>query len=84
MAANRGSAGLAWGTEVAQAVLAWRAIDGFNASYPPFTGGVAVGQWRPTRLPRIRGHERAGAGVHVYIFVLVSNAPVPARAAARL
>ena len=39
--------GIAWGTDVAQAVLAWRAADGFNASYPPFTGGTAVGQWRP-------------------------------------
>ena len=39
--------GVGWGTEVAQAVLAWRAADGFSASYPPFTGGTAVGQWRP-------------------------------------
>jgi hypothetical protein len=39
--------GIAWGTQVAQAVLAWRAADGFNASYPPFTGGTAVGQWCP-------------------------------------
>ena len=39
--------GIAWGTDVARAVLAWRAGDGFNASYPPFTGGMAVGQWRP-------------------------------------
>ena len=39
--------GIAWGTQVAQAVLAWRAADGFGASYPPFTGGAAVGQWRP-------------------------------------
>jgi hypothetical protein len=39
--------GIAWGTYVAQLVLAWRASDGFGASYPPFTGGTAVGQWRP-------------------------------------
>src|SRR6185369_7740501 len=39
--------GVGWGTEVAQAVLAWRAADGFSASYPPFPGGTAVGQWRP-------------------------------------
>ncbi len=43
--------GIAWGTEVAQAVLAWRATDGFNATYPAFAGGTAVGQWRPT--PRL-------------------------------
>ena len=40
--------GIAWGTEVANVVLAWRASDGFTGSYPAFTGGTAVGQWRPT------------------------------------
>jgi hypothetical protein len=39
--------GIAWGTDVAHAVLAARAADGFSASYPAFTGGTAVGQWRP-------------------------------------
>lgn len=39
--------GIAWGEQVARAVLAWRAADGFLTSYPPFTGGTAVGQWRP-------------------------------------
>jgi hypothetical protein len=39
--------GIAWGEHVAQGVLAWRAADGFGTSYPPFTGGPAVGQWRP-------------------------------------
>jgi hypothetical protein len=39
--------GIAWGAQVARAVLAWRAADGFGSSYPPFTGGTAVGQWRP-------------------------------------
>jgi hypothetical protein len=40
--------GIAWGIQVAQAVLAWRATDGFLGTYPPFIGGTAVGQWRPT------------------------------------
>jgi hypothetical protein len=40
--------GIAWGTEVARAVLAWRATDGFSTPPPAFTGGTAVGQWRPT------------------------------------
>jgi len=43
--------GVAWGIEVAQAVLSWRATDGFSPPFPPpspFTGGPAVGQWRPT------------------------------------
>ena len=39
--------GLAWGEEVAAAVLAWRATDGFGVSYPAFAGGTAIGQWRP-------------------------------------
>jgi membrane-associated phospholipid phosphatase len=39
--------GIAWGTQVARDVLAWRAVDGFGGTYPAFTGGTAVGQWRP-------------------------------------
>jgi len=39
--------GVAWGIDVARAVLDWRATDGFNAIYPAFAGGPAVGQWRP-------------------------------------
>jgi hypothetical protein len=45
--ATRIERGVAWGTEVAQAVLAWRAADGFNVSYSPYQGGTAIGQWRP-------------------------------------
>ena len=45
--AERIERGVTWGTEVALAVLGWRANDGFTASYPPFVGGTAVGQWRP-------------------------------------
>jgi len=40
--------GIAWGVHVANVVLAWRATDGFSGTYPPFRGGTAVGQWRPT------------------------------------
>jgi hypothetical protein len=43
--------GVAWGIEVAQAVLAWRASDGFTDTYDAFSGGEAIGQWRPT--PRL-------------------------------
>jgi hypothetical protein len=45
--ATRIERGVNWGIEVAEAVLAWRAADGFGAIYSPFTGGTAVGQWRP-------------------------------------
>ena len=57
--------GIDWGTEVAKAVLAWRATDGFTP--PPsisFVGGSAVGQWRPTG-GIMRRHECAGLGIQL-------------------
>jgi hypothetical protein len=63
--------GIAWGTEVALRVLAWRANDGFNLSYPPFTGGAAVGQWRPT--PPAMGPMSAQGLAFTDMFVLDSN-----------
>jgi hypothetical protein len=63
--------GITWGTQVAQAVLAWRANDGFGGSYPPFTGGTAVGQWRPTP-PLFRPMSAQGLAF-TSMFVLASN-----------
>ena len=63
--------GIAWGTHVAQAVLAWRATDGFSASYPPFFGGTAVGQWRPT--PPAFGPMSAQGLAFTAMFVLDNN-----------
>ena len=63
--------GIAWGIDVAQAVLAWRASDGFSGSYPPFTGGNAVGQWRPT-APAF-GPMSAHALAFTDTFVLPNN-----------
>ncbi len=63
--------GIAWGTGVAQVVLAWRATDGFSLSYPPFTGGTAVGQWRPT--PPAFGPMSAQGLAFTAMFVLNSN-----------
>jgi hypothetical protein len=40
--------GIAWGQNVANAIFAWRSTDGFTPAPPPFLGGTAVGQWRPT------------------------------------
>jgi hypothetical protein len=40
--------GIAWGQTVADAILAWRSTDGFTPPPPPFLGGNAVGEWRPT------------------------------------
>src|SRR6186713_1495522 len=45
--ATRIERGVAWGAEVANAVLGWRANDGFSGSYPAFVGGMEPGQWRP-------------------------------------
>src|SRR5215831_4138534 len=73
--------GIAWGTDVARAVLAWRATDGFSISYPAFTGGNAVGQWRPT--PPTFGSMSAQALAFTSMFVLDSNTrfrPGPPRA----
>lgn len=72
--------GIAWGTEVARAILGWRASDGFSASYSPFTGGTAVGQWRPT--PPAFGPMSAQGLAFTDMFVLVNNTqfePAPLR-----
>ena len=75
--ATRIERGVAWGTEVAQAVLAWRATDGFNPStpYPAFRGGDAVGQWRPTSptSPPICAAMSAQGLAFTDMFVLVNN-----------
>src|SRR4029453_13953396 len=63
--------GVAWGIEVAQAVLSWRATDGFGVSYPPFTGGPAVGQWRPA--PPAFGPMSAQGLAFTAMFVLDNN-----------
>jgi prepilin-type processing-associated H-X9-DG protein len=62
--------GIAWGTEVAEAVLTWRSTDGFNASYPAFVGGSQVGQWRP--IPPATSMS-AQALAFTSMFVLDSN-----------
>ena len=38
--------GRAWGEQVAQVILAWRATDGLSTAVPPYFGGTAPGQWR--------------------------------------
>ena len=52
-------------------MLAWRATDGFSAAYAPFTGGSAVGQWRPT--PPAFGPMSAQGLAFTSTFVLTSN-----------
>jgi PAP2 superfamily len=73
--------GIAWGTDVAQAVLAWRGTDGFSASYVPFNGGTAVGQWRPT--PPLFGPMSSQGLAFTAMFVLDNSTqyrPGPPRA----
>jgi hypothetical protein len=72
--------GIAWGIEVARAVLASRASDGFSASYPPFTGGTAIGQWRAT--PPAFGPMSAQGLAFTDMFVLDNSTqfqPAPPR-----
>ena len=64
--------GVDWGTHVAEAVLTWRAADGFSVSQSPFTGGSAVGQWRPT--PPAFGAMSAQGLAFTEMFVLADNA----------
>ncbi len=64
--------GVAWGTEVALGILAWRSTDGFGEPYPSFTGGTAVGQWRPT--PPAFGPMSAQGLAFTSAFVLPSLA----------
>lgn len=40
--------GLAWGTQVADQILAWRATDGFTAVLPPYVASPLPGRWQPT------------------------------------
>jgi hypothetical protein len=72
--------GIAWGNEVGQAVLARRMTDGFKSEYPPYVGGAAIGQWRPT--PPASGPMSAQALAFTKPFVLDSETrfrPVPPR-----
>ena len=79
------------GTELGQAVLAWRATDGFSESYRAFAGGIAVCQWQPAR-PGLGGHKpgpdlQHGASEFVEVIVgvgqwyawLLSSKPGPDR-----
>jgi hypothetical protein len=42
------ASGVTWGQTAANGILSWRATDGFSPAPPPFLGGTAVGEWRPT------------------------------------
>jgi hypothetical protein len=77
---RRVEAGVAWGREVAAAVLGWRSTDGFAGAYPAFTGGTATGQWRPT--PPAFSAMSAQSLAFTTMFVLASNTqfqPLPPR-----
>jgi hypothetical protein len=40
--------GIEWGQTVADEIWTWRSTDGSSTVLPPFFGGNALGQWRPT------------------------------------
>jgi membrane-associated phospholipid phosphatase len=62
--------GIAWGEEVAHAVLAWRANDGFTGTYAAFSGGTSVGQWRPVPPATVMSAQGLA---YTDMFVLVSS-----------
>jgi membrane-associated phospholipid phosphatase len=71
--------GIAWGEQVANAVLAWRANDGFSGAYMAFSGGTAVGQWRPVPPATVMSAQGLA---YTDMFVLVSSSqflPAPPR-----
>ena len=56
--------GLAWGKQVADEILTWRAGDGFTAVLPPYVPGGAPGDWQttpplfgPPLVPAVRDHD---------------------------
>lgn len=42
------TSGLAWGTQVADDILTWRAGDGISAVLPPYMSSTDPGRWQPT------------------------------------
>jgi hypothetical protein len=69
--------GIDWGTQVAEDVLAWRAADGFNDPYPAFTGGMAVGQWRPTPPASAPMSAQALAFTEMFVLRVQFDPPPP-------
>ena len=68
--------GIAWGTHVAQSVLAWRANDGFAVTYPA-VHRRNCGRPVASDASGIRPDERAGAGIHRHVRA-GQQQPVPA------
>jgi hypothetical protein len=62
--------GIDWGNTVGQAVLDWRAEDGFSTLYPAFAGGPAIGQWRPVPPATAMSSQSMA---FTEMFVLASN-----------
>jgi len=47
--------GIEWGELVANDIFTWRSTDGLTPAPPPFLGGMAAGQWRPTPVGFLPG-----------------------------
>src|SRR5262245_6768147 len=59
--------GVKWGEKVANEILALRSGDGFDAVFPPFIGGTAPGQWRPTLPGNLAGQTPELANVTPFV-----------------
>jgi membrane-associated phospholipid phosphatase len=65
--------GIAWGEAVADAIWAWRSTDGFSPAPLPFTGGTAVGEWRPTPPAFLPGAGPQFAGMTPWVILSPSQ-----------
>ncbi len=54
--------GVTWGQTVADEIYLWRSTDGWNPAAPTFTGGLGLGQWRPTLSLPAAGTSTPGVG----------------------
>jgi membrane-associated phospholipid phosphatase len=65
--------GIAWGEAVADAIWVWRSTDGFSPAPLPFTGGTAVGEWRPTPPAFLPGAGPQFAGMTPWVILSPSQ-----------
>jgi membrane-associated phospholipid phosphatase len=69
--------GLAWGTQVADEILAWRAGDGFSIVPPTYTPVPLPGRWQPTPPSMGPPLFRQFAQLTPFALVSPSQFPVP-------
>ena len=61
------AAGITWGGNVANEILAWRDGDGIKNTAPPWTGSTGVGEWQQTPNDPLPGKSAPGAGYPQFV-----------------